>query len=642
MSRWIYRVALKGLDAAGAATTYHYATESFTTSPGRSTVPNTFLDGRLSQPLLFQRDMFGPGQTRGRVTIPHGVIELDNTDGGLDSLPAAAAFDTQVVLLYRFDSDAPDSTEVLVWGGLSESVTLNENTMSVAVRDFIYLADLQFQWTKYAGTNALPAGLEGTASDIKGRPKPVWYGTVFNCTPPCVNTSRLVYQLADWQALQGLAWTLTVYDKRATLTRGGAVAIGLLDAGYTALAFTVNTATDVCTTVAHGYTTADPVSFTTTGGTLPAPLADTITYFVRVLSATTFTVHPTAADATANTNIVDITSAGAGTIDVAKNRTAKGNWDYCSDTTGTYIRLGSAPVGAVTFDGYDGGTTLLGQLLLLIVGRIMARNPIGGGYSFFLASTVGYTPNAAVGNQKVGLYVSDEVSAFELLQLAAQSFNASFGVAYPSGGIFALPIVVARLEPATTQTAILTLTDDDLLPGSFRRGVASDNDRGIPAWRASIGYARNNTVMQPADAPAETQANLAFLAAELRRLQADKTAVRTQYPASPEIEFQPTVLADSAAATDLGSYLITAADGVYSKRRDVISLSIALETVQALSITMPANYGGMTPTLTGINALLMAQSISVNFARFPGPVSLRLIGYKVDIQRGTVDLTLWG
>jgi hypothetical protein len=640
MSRWIYRVALTGLDLAGAATTYHYATESFSTSPTRPTIPNTYLDGRLSQPLLFQRDMFGPGQTRGRVTIPHGLIELDNSDGGLDGLPAAAAFDIQIVQLFRFDSDAADTTEVVVWAGLIESAILSESTLAVTVRDWIYVFDQQFQYNKFVGTNALPNGLQGTANDIKGQPKPVWWGTVFNCTPPCVNTTRSIYQLTDYQ-ISGITWALTVYDKRIALGVGAAVPIASMQAGYTALAFTVNVATDVVTTAAHGYTTADPVSFTTTGGTLPAPLVDTATYFVRVLSATDFTLHPTAADASANTGIVNISSFPAGTVDVAKNRTARGSYDWCFDTAGSYIRLGSPPVGTVTFDGYDGGTTLLGQLVSLIISRIQGRTPIAG-YSFVMASTVGYTPNAAVTNQKPGLFITQETTAFEVMQLVAQSYNAAFGVYFPSGGVSALPLVVARIEPATTQTAILTLTDDDLLPGTFRRGPASDQDRGIPSWRANVSYARNGTTMSAVDAPAETQANLAFLANEYRVLQGDKAAVRTQYPASPEVSFPPSVLADSAAATDLATYLITAANGVYSRRRDVISFQIALETVLALSITLPANYGGTTPTLTGINALLMAQSINVNFARFPGPVDMRLIGYKVDIQRGTVELTLWG
>jgi hypothetical protein len=642
MSRWIYRVALVGLDAAGTATTYHYATESFSTSPTRPTIPNTFLDGRLSQPLLFQRDMFGPGQTRGQVSIAHGVIELENSDGGLDTLPAAAAFDVQRVDLYRFDSDAPDSTEVRVWSGVMESTAIDLNKMSIMVRDFIYRMDIALRWIKYLGNNSLPNGIEGTAADIKGQPKPFWRGVVFNVSPPCVNTARLIYQM-NYEGVFGSAYTLTVYDSRVALTAGALVSGAAMLAGYTALAFTVVPATDIFTTAVHGYTTADPVSFTTTGGTLPAPLADTTTYYVRVLSTTTFTVHPTAADASANTNIVNITTTGAGTIDVASNRTAKGCYDYSNNPSGTaigfFIRLGSKPVGSVTVDADDGN----GFTFALLAGEFPNINSIGAGWVLQAASTVGYTPNASITNQKVGLFITQEMTVFAALQLTCQSFNASFG-SHLAAGFSNLPLLhISRLEPATTQTAILTLTDDDIRAGTLLRGVASgDPDRGIPSWRANIAYTKNGTVMTAADAPATTQADLGYIENEFRTLQATKTSVQTQYPASPEIAFTPSVLADSATATEFGAYLITSSNGVYSKRRDVLTFEIDLEKVMELSLAMPANSYGSTATLTGINALLMAQSINVNFARFAGPVDMRLIGYKVDIQHGTVELTLWG
>jgi hypothetical protein len=52
------------------------------------------------------------------------------------------------------------------------------------------------QTTKYAGSNVLPAGREGV-EDLKGKPKPVCLGSVFNIAPPCVNTSKLIYQVND-------------------------------------------------------------------------------------------------------------------------------------------------------------------------------------------------------------------------------------------------------------------------------------------------------------------------------------------------------------------------------------------------------------------------------------------------------------
>ncbi len=70
---------------------------------------------------------------------------------------------------------------------------------------------------------------------------------------------------------------------------------------------------DTCTTVTdHLIATATAVRFSTTG-TLPAPLLADTDYYVRSTGNKTFTLHPTANDATNNTNKIDITDTGTGT-----------------------------------------------------------------------------------------------------------------------------------------------------------------------------------------------------------------------------------------------------------------------------------------------------------------------------------------
>ena len=74
--------------------------------------------------------------------------------------------------------------------------------------------------------------------------------------------------------------------------------------------FTYSTTTLTC--ASHGYTTADAVRcYATT--TLPSPLVDNGTnYYARNLTASTLSIHPTAADATNNTNAISL-SGGSGT-----------------------------------------------------------------------------------------------------------------------------------------------------------------------------------------------------------------------------------------------------------------------------------------------------------------------------------------
>lgn len=73
----------------------------------------------------------------------------------------------------------------------------------------------------------------------------------------------------------------------------------------------INLATNVITCTAHGFDDGAGVRVTS-WGTLPAGLAAATKYFLHSLSANTFTLHPTRADALANTNAIDITDAGTG------------------------------------------------------------------------------------------------------------------------------------------------------------------------------------------------------------------------------------------------------------------------------------------------------------------------------------------
>ncbi len=74
----------------------------------------------------------------------------------------------------------------------------------------------------------------------------------------------------------------------------------------------VNTSTDELTTaVAHGLSTGQAV-LVSTDNTLPPPLVQGTVYYARVVDATTVTLHPTEADATGNTNRIDITGTGTG------------------------------------------------------------------------------------------------------------------------------------------------------------------------------------------------------------------------------------------------------------------------------------------------------------------------------------------
>ena len=75
----------------------------------------------------------------------------------------------------------------------------------------------------------------------------------------------------------------------------------------------VNASTNVITK-AHNFSTGTQVIFNNGGGTTPSGLVNNDSYFVRNTSFTSLTLHPTAADASANTNTIDITDVGVGLV----------------------------------------------------------------------------------------------------------------------------------------------------------------------------------------------------------------------------------------------------------------------------------------------------------------------------------------
>lgn len=106
---------------------------------------------------------------------------------------------------------------------------------------------------------------------------------------------------------------LKVYD-RATGTEK--TVTNSTDYMSVAAATDINTGTGVITKTSHGRSTGTPVQWFTNTGTLPTQTSGSISgiKYLRSVSANTFTLHPTLADANANTNVILYSSAGSGTV----------------------------------------------------------------------------------------------------------------------------------------------------------------------------------------------------------------------------------------------------------------------------------------------------------------------------------------
>ncbi|WP_376960100.1 hypothetical protein ABNQ39_20530 [Azospirillum sp. A26] len=146
-------------------------------------------------------------------------IDIENIDGWLDWLVTnAATYGFSGRLLLLPDATTAYSSATVLATGVIEGAAFAWDRVTFRWRDQIaYLLDKAAQSTKFAGSNSLPAGLEGV-DDIKDQWKPEWWGTNYNVQLVCVNTDKLIYQ-ASVRAMQALS---KVYDKGSTLTAGGA------------------------------------------------------------------------------------------------------------------------------------------------------------------------------------------------------------------------------------------------------------------------------------------------------------------------------------------------------------------------------------------------------------------------------------
>lgn len=92
---------------------------------------------------------------------------------------------------------------------------------------------------------------------------------------------------------------------------------------------TVNLTTDEFTLndPSGAFRTGEDIRMVPGGGTLATGIGDDVVYFGRLTAKNKFTLHPTLADATANTNKVNVTALGTGELVMTKNSAAVG-WYY--------------------------------------------------------------------------------------------------------------------------------------------------------------------------------------------------------------------------------------------------------------------------------------------------------------------------
>jgi hypothetical protein len=201
------------VDAAGTLRTFYVSTDGFITEPN-DTPGNTAFLACVDDPGSIGLHAFSDGRTGGATKLETGEITLVNIDGQLDDW-VKYSFDGRPVVIRSGTGGAYPGSFRTVLTATVASVDCTWTKAIIQIKDKQFVLEKQARTALYGGTNALPNGLDGVA-DLKGKPRPVAYGKVFNVSPPMVNTSRLICEVGVCNSVDA------VYSNGAVLTAGAA------------------------------------------------------------------------------------------------------------------------------------------------------------------------------------------------------------------------------------------------------------------------------------------------------------------------------------------------------------------------------------------------------------------------------------
>lgn len=177
---------------------------------------------RLLEPGSFRVSLYSPGLIGGRSEIGSGVIEVDNTDGVLDDLKYVAFDGRALEILYGEHDAAYPSGFMTLFTGTMQTSELEYNKIRFLLRDRqAEIFSKRMQGVRSGITDNVYVGDGGVSTveggaDLKGKPKPVCLGTVYNISPPNVNDGKYIYQV-NWRLVQSIP---AVYSGGNALTSG--------------------------------------------------------------------------------------------------------------------------------------------------------------------------------------------------------------------------------------------------------------------------------------------------------------------------------------------------------------------------------------------------------------------------------------
>lgn len=159
-----------------------------------------------------------------RTTASIGQLKIMNSDGVLDNwLDLGIDGRNLKIYIMPTESNSIDTDGVLLFKGVIDKLEISDNnTLSITFKDPLLLLDVPIQPTLYVPGALINYTINGTlktialSPDIKNKPKPIVYGTVFNIEPILLSATSKVYQV-DSTPISAIT---EVYDRGVALGLG--------------------------------------------------------------------------------------------------------------------------------------------------------------------------------------------------------------------------------------------------------------------------------------------------------------------------------------------------------------------------------------------------------------------------------------
>lgn len=280
------------------------------------------------------------------------------------------------------------------------------------------------------------------------------------------------------------------------------------------------------------------------------------------------------------------------------------------------FRLASSPQGQVTCSPVKGvsaaarSAAQLARLVLLKAGYAEGTD--------FLATDV--TALDALNPAEVGYYVdTEEETTLDVVRKILGSIGATL---VPNRlGVFRMVRFSAPSGyPVLTLTAADLLTTGDQGQKAIEQLATGDEGKGVPAWKVTVKYRRNWSVMTNNDLASVnvTPAFRSFATEEWRTAVASNDSVKAKHKLSPELTFETYLVAEAAAQAEANRLL-----ALHSVRRERFKV-----TVKSW-MAAPMDLGSVV-------------RLQINRFGLSSGRDFTVIGITENYQTGNTTLDLWG